>query len=1463
MPIRVWKPVLLLCAILFCAAQALATAPSITSLTPSTGAVGASVTIAGANFGSTQGSSTVKFNGTTATVTSWGASSIAVTVPSGATTGNVVVNVGGTNSNGKSFTVVSAPTITSLSITTGAVGATVVITGTSFGSSQGSGTVKFNGTAATVTSWSATSITVTVPSGATTGNVVVFASGVNSNGKSFTVVSAPTITSLSITTGAVGATVVITGTSFGSSQGSGTVKFNGTAATVTSWSATSITVTVPSGATTGNVVVFASGVNSNGSSFAVVSAPSITSLSITSGAIGAAVTITGTNFGTSQGSGTVTFNVTAATVTSWSATSIAVAVPSGATTGNVVVFASGVNSNGSSFTVVPGPSLTSLSITSGMVGAVVTLTGANFGTAQGSGSVKFNGITANATSWSATSITVTVPSGATTGNVVVTADGVASNGILFTVTLIPTGWSDLDIGAVGLAGSASYSNGTFTINASGSGVYSTADQVHFAYQSLSGDGTIVARVVSFQGATYPQAGVMIRNSLTANDMSAFTSYESTTVYFWDRATTGGSTTYQYGAGGALPYWVKLVRSGSTFSSYMAPDGVDWVQVGTTQTISMAQNVDIGLAVSSNSNTTLTAATFDNVSISTSSIPAPVITTLSATTGPIGSQVVISGSGFGASQSGCVVMLNGAQVTINSWSNTSITVTIPTGATSGPLLVSVAPSMNDSNYFVFTVTSQPLPNGWLDQDIGPVGIAGSATFANEKFAISASGNGVYSTADQVHFVYQPLSGDGSIVARVVSLQGSTYPQAGVMIRNTLAADDMSAFTSYESTTVYFWDRSALGGSTTYQHGAGGALPYWVGLLRTGNGFTSFMSSDGVNWVQVGTVQTIPMAQNVYIGLAVSSNSDTSLTTATFDNVSLNTLAAAAPVITGLSATTGPIGSQVVISGSGFGASQSTSLATLNGALVTINSWSNTSITVTIPTGATSGPLLVSVAPSMNDSNYVDFTVTSQPLPNGWLDQDIGPVGIAGSATYANGTFTINASGTGVYSTADQIHYAFHSLSGDGTIIARVVSLSSTGTPQAGVMIRNTLAEGSMSAYSSFEQNAIYYWYRTATGANTVVQDVSAGALPYWVKLVRSGSTFTGYYAPDGVNWVQVGTTQTIPMAQNVYIGLSATSNSNTTLATVTFDNVSITTPSIPAPVITGVSATTGSIGSQVVISGTGFGVTQSGSFVALNGAASTINSWSNTSITITIPAGATSGALLVSVAPTMNDSNYVTFTVTSQPLPSGWLDQDVGAVGLAGSATYSSGTFTVKASGLGLFSSADQLHFVYEPLLGDGTIVAEVTSLQGGTYPLAGLMIRNTLAANDINASADYYSSTAYFLDRPTTGATTTYQGIPEGALPYWLKLVRSGGTFSGYYSANGTNWTQVGSTQTISMQQNVYVGLAVTSESNTALTTATFTNVTFTPGLTPSVASLSPNYGGVGSAITITGTDFGTSQGKQ
>src|SRR4029077_15348452 len=185
--------------------------------------------------------------------------------------------------------------------------------------------------------------------------------------------------------------------------------------------------------------------------------------------------------------------------------------------------------------------------------------------------------------------------------------------------------------------------------------------------------------------------------------------------------------------------------------------------------------------------------------------------------------------------------------------------------------------------------------------------------------------------------------------------------------------------------------------------------------------------------------------------------------------------------------------------------------------------------------------------------------------------------------------------------------------------------------------------------------------------TSTQRASTVSLPYWIQLVRSGSTFAGYSSLDGVNWTQIGPSQTINMAQNVYVGVAISSATNSALSTATVDNVSVNPATAPAPVITSVSATTGSIGSQVVISGSGFGSTQGAVF--LNGAPATINLWNATSVTITIPGGAPSGPLAVSVAPSMNDSNAVTFTVTSQPLPNGWLDQDVGAVGIAGSASY--------------------------------------------------------------------------------------------------------------------------------------------------------------------------------------------------
>ena len=247
-------------------------APAITFISPNTGAVGSSVVISGINFGSAPDSSTVKFNGVTATTTAWGSTSITATVPNGATTGPVVVTVNGQASAGVTFTVTAAPSITSLNPASGHAGSQVTISGTNFGASQGGGGVKFNGLDAIITNWSTSSIIALVPASASTGNVVVTADGgVASNGFAFTVFPSPAITGLSPNSASAGTVVSISGNSFGASQGSGTVTFNGVAAAITSWTDGSIQATVPSGATTGNLIVSStSGGPSNAARLSVV-----------------------------------------------------------------------------------------------------------------------------------------------------------------------------------------------------------------------------------------------------------------------------------------------------------------------------------------------------------------------------------------------------------------------------------------------------------------------------------------------------------------------------------------------------------------------------------------------------------------------------------------------------------------------------------------------------------------------------------------------------------------------------------------------------------------------------------------------------------------------------------------------------------------------------------------------------------------------------------------------------------------------------------------------------------------------------------------------------------------------------------------------------------------------------------------------------------------------------------------
>jgi len=163
--------------------------------------------------------------------------------------------------------------------------------------------------------------------------------------------------------------------------------------------------------------------------------PTIGSISPTSGIAGTHVTINGNNF-TAYGQAYVTFNGVGAAFLSQNNTSMVVTAPVGGTTGPVVVHNAYGSSGGITFTylTLSPPTISGLSPSSGNPGQLVGITGTNFGATQGTSTVTFNGVVAAIVSWSSTSISAVVPSTATTGPVVVTVGGVASNSSTFTIS---------------------------------------------------------------------------------------------------------------------------------------------------------------------------------------------------------------------------------------------------------------------------------------------------------------------------------------------------------------------------------------------------------------------------------------------------------------------------------------------------------------------------------------------------------------------------------------------------------------------------------------------------------------------------------------------------------------------------------------------------------------------------------------------------------------------------------------------------------------------------------------------------------------------------------------------------------------------------------------------------------------------------------------------------------------------
>ncbi|MES2694512.1 MAG: fibronectin type III domain-containing protein [Verrucomicrobiota bacterium] len=186
------------------------------------------------------------------------------------------------------------------------------------------------------------------------------------------------------------------------------------------------------------------------------------------------------------------------------------------------------------------------------------------------------------------------------------------------------------------------------------------------------------------------------------------------------------------------------------------------------------------------------------------------------------------------------------------------------------------------------------------------------------------------------------------------------------------------------------------------------------------------------------------------------------------------------------------------------------------------------------------------------------------------------------------------------------------------------------------------------------------------------------------------------------------------------------------------------------------------------------------------------------------------------------------TLAPNSLPSPWVSIDIGSVGIAGSATHSSGTFTLVGSG-DLKGGEDRFRYMYQVATGDCEIKARVTSVQNNdSDAAAGVMIRDDLNDDCKEAAMLLTASNGAKARRRTSVGGNTIDTSIAVSAPEWVRVKREGDSFKFYRGGDGTNWT-LEKTVSISMGSTVRIGLAVTSDDNSETCTATFTNVTATP----------------------------------
>ena len=1423
--------------------------PTITGFSPTSGAIGATVTISGTNFTNTPGDHIVEFNNTASVVTASTSNSITTIVPVGASSGKISITVSGVKITSiDDFTISPTPSISGFTPNSGAVGATIILSGNNFSITPADNVIEFNGVAAVVTASTSNSITTTVPIGASDGTISLILNGVvATSGSSFNVLPTPTISLISplIGSGAVGAVVTISGSNFSPSP---IVSFNGTTAVVTSSTASSITTSVPSGASSGTISVTTSGVTiTSSSTFTVLPTPSISGFTPSSGAVNATVIISGTHFSNTPSDHVVKFNNTTAVVTASNANSITTSVPAGATSGKISVKVSGVTVlSSNNFVVLSTPTITGFSPSSGSEGAIVIISGTNFNTTP---SVAFNGIPATINSSTTTSINTTVPVNALTGPISIIVNGVTiSSSTNFTVLDTPT-FVEFDplSGAIGTPVTISGTNFLTTPSVSFNGTPATVS---------SSTTTSIATSVPV-GASSGQIEITV-NEITLHSASSFSVLPTPSISNFTPAS---------GAAGAT-----VTINGNNFSASPTVlfNGVSATVVSSTSS-SISVTVPSGtvtgkISVLASGITVLSSTNF-NV------LASPAITTLSSNEGAIGATVIISGTNFGTSPTP-TVKFNGVTANVTSSNATSITTSVPDGASDGPISVTTS-GITISSASNFNVLPTPTISGFSPTS-GAVGAA--VIISGTNFSTTPSDHVVkFNNTTAVITASTPTS-----ITALVPVGASSGKISVTVSGITLLSSNN--FSVLPSPSISSFSPTSAGSGAT--------------VVITG---TNFISTPVVEFNGITAIVT--SFTNTSITTSVPAGAGSGPISVSLSGITIlsssNFIVWGTPLISSFTPLTGGLGITVTITGNNFSSTPALNTVDFNGTTAVVTASTTTSITTSVPFGATAGPISVTVNGIIGTSsaNFIVPTPTiTSFIPNdGAVGASIVITGTNFSSTLANNIveFFNGVAATVTAASSTSITATVPSGTSTGPISVTVNGITGTSSSNFNILPSPTItgfspASGAVGATvtingTNFSTNPTDQVVKfnnttamvTASTSTSITTTVPVGATTEKISVTISGvtitsaanfivlpsptiSTFTATSGAEGAIVTITGTNFNTTPANNIVKFNSTTATvlaSTTTTITasvpavattgkisVTVSGVTVSSASnftvLSSPTVTSFTPVGGAVGTPVTITGTHFNTTPS---VAFNGTLATLSSSTTTSIATSVPAGATSGPITVNV-------NGITiaigsnFTVYPSPSITGFSPAN-GAVGAA---------IIITGSDFSTMPADNILHFNGVAAIVTASTATSITT----TVPVGATSGKISLSLNGItifSASNFTVSPTPSITGfNPTTGAESA-------------TVIISGTNFSTTPANNLVSFNGISAIVTASTSTSITTSVPPGATSGPVSITVSGITITspsnFTIVGTHTISTITPASGAIGASVLITGTNFSTVPG--